>query len=140
MELSASSLPMMAVQSVGAVILAAILGGPAGSPTRAAAPAPVQTTAIYVARIAPPQGERVYDSAPAICRLLRGGATGVHFSAARLPAGTPVAVLRVADTPCDDRTVPVARVRVTQPGSPLDGQTGYVTRGGLETASMADTF
>ena len=140
MELSAPSLPMLAVQSVGAVVLAATLAGPSASPTRANGPAPVQTTAIYVARIAPPHGERVFASAPAICRVLRGGATGVHYAAARLPAGTPVAVLRVDDAPCDDRTVPVARVRVTQPGSPLDGQTGYVTRGGLESTVVTDTF
>ena len=131
---------MIAIQSVGAVILAATVAGPAGSPTRASGPAPVQTTAIYVARIAPPQGERVYASAPAICRVLRGGATGVHFNAARLPAGTPVAVLRVDNAPCDDRTVPVARVRVTAPGSPLDGETGYVTQGGLQASVMGDTF
>ena len=131
---------MLAVQSVGAVVLAASLAGPTHSPTRATAPAQVQTTAIYVARVAPPQGERVYASAPAICRVLRGGATGVHFTPARLPAGTAVAVLHVDNAPCDDRTVPVARVRVTQPGSPLDGATGYVTRGGLEAADLRDTF
>jgi hypothetical protein len=109
---------MIALQSVGTIVLAAVVAAPSALPR--ASETTIAATRIAAAPVA------MYPSLAGVCRDLHGhrlpGAPGA------IPAGTAIRVLHIAEARCGDATVPMLEVRVDDRQSRLDGMRGYLLR------------